>query len=144
VHDLDVPDTREAPLEFRRFTEQDSSRVVDFLSQEEWPFHGVVREQPEEILQRIVDGYYDAPEVLTFWVVLREENVGMIRLFDLRDDTPMFDLRIDSAHPGKGLGSGANFDRARPTASTDQRSDSKPSPFGTERQVFPRMDRPLV
>jgi RimJ/RimL family protein N-acetyltransferase len=107
VHDLDVPDTREAPLEFRRFTEQDASLMVAFLSQEEWPFHGVVREQPEEILQRIVDGYYDAPEVLTFWVVLREENVGMIRLFDLRDDTPMFDLRIDSAHRGKGLGSRA-------------------------------------
>jgi RimJ/RimL family protein N-acetyltransferase len=102
-----VAETREAPLEFRRFTEQDSSRVVDFLSQEEWPFHGVARERPDEILQRIVDGYYEAPDVRTFWIVLHEENVGMIRLFDLGDDTPMFDLRIGSAHRGKGFGSRA-------------------------------------
>ena len=36
-----------------------------------------------------------------------ETKVGLIRLLDLGDDTPLFDLRIRAASRGKGLGTSA-------------------------------------
>lgn len=81
--------------------------TVDFLTQSEWPFHGRPYEQPAEILQRIADGYYDGQSTRTFWIVLDGETVGMVRLFDLDDGNPMFDLRLAAAHRGQGLGSQA-------------------------------------
>jgi RimJ/RimL family protein N-acetyltransferase len=99
-----VPDTREAEPEFRPFTREEAPLMVEFLTQSEWPYHGERHEDPDEILQRIADGFYDRRSNRTFWIVLDAEHAGMIRLFDLDDETLMFDLRIAEAHRRRGLG----------------------------------------
>jgi RimJ/RimL family protein N-acetyltransferase len=104
VHDRVVSDRRDDGLEFRLFTRQDASAMVDFLTQSDWPFHGSIAEQATDILQRIADGRYDGQSIRTFWIVQNREHVGVVRLFDLDDETPMFDLRIAAARRGQGLG----------------------------------------
>ncbi|MDX3659852.1 GNAT family protein [Streptomyces sp. ID05-26A] len=57
------------------------------------------------MLARIATGYYDNPAARTFFVVHDGVLAGMTRLFDLDDDTPMFDLRVDERFRGAGVGS---------------------------------------
>jgi RimJ/RimL family protein N-acetyltransferase len=93
--------------EFRRFALADGPAMVAFLAADKWPFHGSVHEDPRSVLERLDTGYYEGPAARTFWILLDDMPVGMIRLFDLDDETPMFDLRISSAHRGRGLGTRA-------------------------------------
>ncbi|MET3987862.1 GNAT family protein [Streptomyces sp. PvR034] len=91
-------------FEGRRFAALDLSSLVNGA----WPFHGPATLDRDTILQRVFDGLYDGDESWTFWIVEGGERVGLIRLFDLADvpegGTPLFDLRVDSAHRGRGLG----------------------------------------
>jgi RimJ/RimL family protein N-acetyltransferase len=79
-------------------------QLVAFLVGNEWPYHRVRREHPGSVESRIADGFYDGPATRTFLVEASRNVVGMMRLFDLDDPTPMFDLRIAAARRGDGLG----------------------------------------
>lgn len=95
-------------ISYQRLVVSDADFLADFLFTGAWPFHGPVVLDRETIRQRVVDGFYDSDESRTFWMVEGSERVGLIRLFDLADvvegGTPLFDLRISSAHQGRGLG----------------------------------------
>ena len=55
--------------------------------------------------ERIANGYFVDEENETFWIVHSElGKIGLVRLEDLRDDTPMFDLRLAGRFRGRGLG----------------------------------------
>lgn len=43
----------------------------------------------------------------TFWILAGDRHVGLIRLEDPTDETPIFDLRIRQAWWGRGFGQGA-------------------------------------
>lgn len=88
---------------FIRFVPDDVDDLVAFLTGEDWPFH-VGRPQAEAVRRRAADGHYDDADERTFWVVSEGERAGLIRLQDLADDGPVFDLRIRAAHRGRGLG----------------------------------------
>ena len=93
-------------IEYQRFTPAEAGRLADFLTAEPWPFHSG-REDRGRIRQRVADGYYDSDSTRTYWIIAENEHVGFIRLFDLGDSTPMFDLRIRAAARGRGLGTRA-------------------------------------
>ena len=57
--------------------------------------------QRQDVLQRVAEGYYGDE---TYWIEAGGERVGFVRLFDLGDATPLFDLRISAVHRGQGLG----------------------------------------
>src|SRR5271170_242728 len=78
----------------------DVSRIAEFIGSQDWPFHG--GRTPEQVAASCF-----APDVRTFWVLpdgAAEVPAGLVRLFDLADGTPMFDLRIAAAYRGAGLG----------------------------------------
>ncbi|MFB4277727.1 MULTISPECIES: GNAT family N-acetyltransferase [unclassified Nonomuraea] len=94
-------------IEFPRFSARDDTEaLVDFLTGEEWPFHASVQEA-EAIRRRAAEGLYDDGESRTFWLLANGERAGLVRLQDLTDDTPMFDLRVRKAWRGQGLGTAA-------------------------------------
>ncbi|MCF6468131.1 GNAT family N-acetyltransferase [Nonomuraea sp. MG754425] len=93
-------------LEFSRFSPGQAEALVGFLTGEEWPFHASVQEATA-IRRRVADGSYDDAESRTFWLVADGERAGLVRLQDLTDHTPMFDLRIRAAWRGRGLGTAA-------------------------------------
>lgn len=89
---------------FVRFAAGEASALADFLAGEPWPFHTIATVQRQDVLERVAGGYYDDE---TYWIVADGERAGLVRLFDLEDATPMFDVRISAAHRGKGLGRAA-------------------------------------
>lgn len=88
---------------FVRFEAGEAEQLADFLAGEAWPFHAGATVERQDVLDRVATGYYDE----LYWIEADGERAGFVRLFDLEDETPMFDLRISARHRGKGLGRAA-------------------------------------
>jgi RimJ/RimL family protein N-acetyltransferase len=82
----------------------DTEPLIRFLTGESWPFHSVSEVDRETARQWIADGRFDNEENRSFWIVGGDERVGLVRLMDLTDGTPLFDLRIRAGHRGRGIG----------------------------------------
>lgn len=79
--------------------------LVQFLTAEDWPYHGAGASSAAQIREQVAAGHYDDDRTRTFWIVTGTgAEAGLIRLLDLGDDTPLFDLRIRAACRGAGLG----------------------------------------
>lgn len=94
-------------IEFPRWDRSGTDELAALLAGEEWPFHAGGTPDRATVLDRVAAGYYDGAGVRTFWVVEDGVRVGLVRLYDLDDDTPMFDLRLRAAARGRGLGTAA-------------------------------------
>lgn len=84
----------------------DRPGLIDFFTSNNFPFH--VR--PEQwtvakVEELIESGAFRSDDNESFW--LRHEELGVlgcVRLEDLADDTPVFDLRLATEFRGRGLG----------------------------------------
>ncbi|MBT2453105.1 GNAT family N-acetyltransferase [Streptomyces sp. ISL-43] len=85
----------------------DAEPLICFLTSETWPFHTVSEVDRETACQWIAAGRFQSVENRSFWIVADEETVGLVRLMDIGDDTPLFDLRIRSSHRNRGIGAQA-------------------------------------
>ena len=94
-------------IEYRLFAEADTERLAAFLGEETWPYHGSASISPDTVRRQVAEGHYTDESTHTFWIVVDDHEVGLIRLWDLGDDTPMFDVRIREAYRGLGIGSEA-------------------------------------
>ncbi|GAA3163894.1 GNAT family N-acetyltransferase [Nonomuraea roseoviolacea] len=90
-------------IDFAGIAVGDADALADFLAGEDWPYHAGTQDR-ETVRRRAAEGGYDDEETRTFWVLADGERAGLIRLQDLADDTPMFDLRVRAAWRGRGLG----------------------------------------
>jgi RimJ/RimL family protein N-acetyltransferase len=94
-------------IEYRRFVPAEADLLAEFLTAEDWPyFAGDSGPTANRIRERVAAGDYDNDRTRTFWIVADTE-AGLIRLFDLGDSTPLFELRIRAAYRRAGLGTGA-------------------------------------
>jgi RimJ/RimL family protein N-acetyltransferase len=85
---------------------EDGADVVDFLCASPWLFHATAHHSPASAANVTVH----ADDVQSFWVVEDGVRMGLIRLLDLadvEDGSPLFDVRIDAGHRGRGLGTRA-------------------------------------
>jgi RimJ/RimL family protein N-acetyltransferase len=90
-------------MEFPQVKPDEGDALRQFLTAEEWPFHVVSHPDPRDLQRQLDNGVYDA----AFWITDGAEKIGLIRLMDLEDDTPLFDLRISRSARGKGTGTAA-------------------------------------
>lgn len=88
----------------RPYRVTDGLTVLRFLHDGTWPFHGGPALTLAEADARFDPTAYASDVVETWWLDDKETTVGLVRLFDLCDDTAMFDLRIHQAHRGRGIG----------------------------------------
>jgi RimJ/RimL family protein N-acetyltransferase len=101
-------------------SEAEAAALAEFLVGDEWPFHGNTRPSRETVERWLAAGRFTGPGVRSFWIrsteddatsemplKLAEATVGIVTLRDLADPTPVFDLRLRSAHRGHGFGSAA-------------------------------------
>jgi RimJ/RimL family protein N-acetyltransferase len=90
------------------YADADANALVDFLCDEEWPFHGDPRLSAADVRRRIDEGYFRSHDTQTSWIVDGGgDRIGIVRVFDLDDETPLFDIRIGLRHRGRGAGTAA-------------------------------------
>ncbi|WP_104164399.1 GNAT family N-acetyltransferase [Arthrobacter sp. SX1312] len=83
----------------------DHEALVDFMTRNEFPFHSNPRLTGEAVKAAIANGAYWSEDNDSFWIDYAERGrIGFLRLEDLGDPTPMFDLRLDEGFRGRGLG----------------------------------------
>lgn len=86
----------------------DRDQLVRFLTSERFPFHVASRPDRATVLERIDRGDFDERGRLVRWVRTDgADTVGLLRVEDADDPTPMLDLRLGEAHRGRGLGTAA-------------------------------------
>lgn len=86
-------------------TGADRDELVAFLSGEEFPFHVRRTISAEDAAEAVDSGSFRDDEHDTWW--LRHDtlgHIGIVRLEDLADPVPLFDLRIAGRFRGRGLG----------------------------------------
>ena len=86
--------------DYVRVIDGDAAALAEFLTGDTWPFHAGPPVDRETVLRRAADGHY----AHTFWAVVDGVRAGLVRLDDLDDDTPIFDLRLATAYRGHGIG----------------------------------------
>lgn len=97
-------------VSLRRLAPRDGDRedLLAFLTSNTFPFHVAGRRRREEVAAAIDDGAYENDETQTFWLEHAElGRIGLLRLEDLQDPTPLLDLRLAEAFRGRGLGADA-------------------------------------
>ena len=83
----------------------DIEDMIHFMTSDTWTYHATQNADPERIRAAYDNNYYDNEGCKTFWIKSDINNiVGFVRIYDLDDGTPLFDVRISSAYKGKGLG----------------------------------------
>ncbi len=92
-------------MKLTEWTMEEQELLIHFLTTNTWPYHGNSHPARELVEKTIEEGGYQSDEVKTFWVENEEEEkVGIVKIYDLRDEIPLFDLRIADEKRGQGYG----------------------------------------
>lgn len=84
---------------------EDHDALVEFMTRNEFPFHVRPRWSAAEVNAAISKGAYRDEDNDSFWIDHRElGRLGVLRLEDLSDEEPLFDLRLDAPFRRRGLG----------------------------------------
>lgn len=72
---------------YRRFAPTETELLAEFLTNEDWPYHGAGAPEAATVREHVAAGDYDNDRTRTFWMVTGAETiVGLIRLMDLGDN----------------------------------------------------------
>ncbi|WIB76754.1 GNAT family N-acetyltransferase [Curtobacterium sp. MCPF17_002] len=86
-------------------TGADRDELIRFLAAEEFPFHMRSTISAEDASTAVDSGSFRDAEHDTSWLVHADHGrIGIVRLEDLEDPVPLFDLRIAGRFRGQGLG----------------------------------------
>lgn len=86
---------------------EDTGALIDFLTRQAWPFHVGSSLTRADVQKRITGGGFHDATTRTFWALEGAERVALVRLEDVGDGDPLFDLRVDQDHRGRGIGTEA-------------------------------------
>lgn len=92
-------------MRLKEWTKEEQEPLIQFLTSSVWPYHVNTHPGKELIEKAIEEGGYESDDVKTFWAENDEgEKIGMVQLYDLQDEIPIFDLRIAEKYREKGYG----------------------------------------
>lgn len=84
--------------------ELERNALVDFMTQNTWPFHVKSTLTADTVVKAIADGAYRSADCDSYWIEHQQlGRIGFLRLEDLQDPTPVFDLRLAEEFRGRGL-----------------------------------------
>lgn len=82
----------------------DKQELIAFLTSHAFPFHAGATPTRVQVEQRLEAGVYRDDDHDTYWVDHPlHGRIGFLRLEDLSDDAPLFDLRLATQWRGHGL-----------------------------------------
>ena len=92
-------------LRFDPVAAGDAALLADFLAASDWPYHLERRVDSNWVRGRLESGHFFGDDAGSFWIRAEgDEPLGLARVFDLSDLTPLFDLRLATAARGRGVG----------------------------------------
>ncbi|HVY30003.1 MAG TPA: GNAT family N-acetyltransferase [Polyangiaceae bacterium] len=91
-------------LRFDPVVRGDTAQLAQFLAASEWPFHYERRVDDNWVRARLESGFL-GEDARAFWIRGQsDEPLGLGRVFDLSDMTPLLDLRLAASARGRGIG----------------------------------------
>lgn len=91
-------------LQFQKFRGE-VDHLVRFLTSQSWDYHSVPKPGADQIRKLAEKGYYHSRKNITFWIQSDSgEKMGLFRIYDVEDSTPMFDIRILNLYRKRGIG----------------------------------------
>ncbi|ARD48040.1 GNAT family N-acetyltransferase [Sporosarcina sp. P33] len=95
-------------MRLQEWTIEEQDLLIQFMTTNSWPYHDISQPGRELLEKSIEEGGYASDDVKTFWIENNEnEKVGIVKVYDLQEDVPLFDLRIADQYRGYGYGSRA-------------------------------------
>lgn len=92
-------------MRLKEWTMEEQEPLIQFLTTNVWPYHVNTHPGRELIEKAIEEGGYESDAVKTFWVMGDEgEKLGVVQIYDIQDEIPVFDLRIAENQREKGYG----------------------------------------
>lgn len=92
-------------MRLQEWTMEEQEQLIHFMTENTWPYHGHSHPGRDIIEKSIEEGGYESDDVKTFWVENEnEQKVGIVKIHDLQDEIPLFDLRIADESRGYGYG----------------------------------------
>ncbi len=86
----------------------DRADLVDFMTRNVFPFHVRPRLTVEDVESAVREGAYQDEDNASFWLQHADlGRIGFVRLEELTDGAPLFDLRLDGPFRRRGLGAEA-------------------------------------
>lgn len=87
---------------------KEQEQLIHFMITNTWPYDGESHPGRSIVEKAIEEGGYESDEVKTFWVENEDkEKIGIVKIYDLQEEKPLFDLRIADQWRGHGYGSKA-------------------------------------
>jgi len=92
-------------MNLKEWTMKEQEQLIHFMTTNSWPFDGQSHPGREILEKAIEEGGYESDEVKTLWVE-NDDNVkvGIVKIYDLQEEIPLFDLRIADQSRGNGYG----------------------------------------
>lgn len=95
-------------MNIKEWTMKEQEQLIHFMTTNTWPYDGDSHPGRSIVEKAIEEGGYESDEVKTFWVENEDqEKVGIVKIYDLQEEKPLFDLRIADQWRGHGYGSKA-------------------------------------
>ncbi|MBQ0138176.1 MAG: GNAT family N-acetyltransferase [Kurthia sp.] len=92
-------------MRLKEWTMEEQEPLIHFLTTSVWPYHVNTHPGRELIEKAIEEGGYESDDVKTFWIETDEsEKLGVVQIYDMQDEIPVFDLRIAENYREKGYG----------------------------------------
>lgn len=95
-------------MRFERIGEADIEALAAWFPLHEWPYHARSRVDAAWVREQAGNGYFFGAGTVAFWAVADDSTrVGVVRVFELSDTTPLLDVRIGAAARRQGFGTEA-------------------------------------
>ncbi len=92
-------------MHLQEWTMKEQEQLIHFMTTNTWPYDGHSHPGRDIVEKAIEEGGYESDEVKTFWVINKDkEKVGIVKIYDLQEQIPLFDLRIADGWRGQGYG----------------------------------------
>jgi len=92
-------------LRFEPVVAADAALLAKFLAASDWPFHYEQSVDASWLRGRLESGHLFGAQARSFWIRAdSQEPIGLGRIFDLSELTPLLDLRVTTEARGRGTG----------------------------------------
>src|SRR5688572_14465524 len=93
-------------LRFREIAASDVDRLSGWMPGQTWPYHSPAKVDASWVHERAASGYFFSDTTRSFWALADGgiTIIGLARVFELTDVTPLVDLRMGDDFRGQGAG----------------------------------------